>query len=119
MTSPRAIYATRINARASTGPRSAAGKARSARNARRHGLSVPVLHDPTLAPEIERLARMIAGDEADAEHIEAALRIAEAQVDLVRVRHARRALMPDGLPRPECKAQLRAIEDYERRALSR
>jgi hypothetical protein len=119
MTSPRALYANRANARASTGPRTAAGKARAARNARGHGLSVPVLHDPALAPEVERLARAIAGAQAEPELYEAACRIAEAQIDLVRVRHARRALMPDGLYRPECEARLRPLEDYERRALSR
>ena len=64
MTSPRALYANRANARASTGPRTAAGKTRSARNARRHGLSVPVLRDPALVPEIESLARRIAGENA-------------------------------------------------------
>ena len=35
------IEANRRNARASTGPRTAAGKARAAQNARRHGLNLP------------------------------------------------------------------------------
>ena len=40
MTSARKLEANRRNARASTGPRTAAGKARAAQNARRHGLSL-------------------------------------------------------------------------------
>jgi branched-chain amino acid transport system substrate-binding protein len=58
--------ANRANARASTGPKTRAGKARSAGNARRHGLSLPALEDPALAHEIVALARMIAGAEAGA-----------------------------------------------------
>jgi hypothetical protein len=42
----RKIAANRANARRSTAPTTAAGRARSARNAVRHGLSVPVLADP-------------------------------------------------------------------------
>ena len=57
--SARWRYTNRLNARASTGPKTAIGKARVARNALRHGLSVPVVRDPALAPEIEALARRI------------------------------------------------------------
>ena len=38
--SARKIKANRANARASTGPRTKAGKERAAKNSRRHGLSV-------------------------------------------------------------------------------
>jgi hypothetical protein len=93
--SARRLAANRANARKSTGPRTAAGKARSARNARRHGLTLPVLDDPALSSEAEALARAIAGPKADAERHAAAGRIAEAQIDLVRVRRARRQLMAE------------------------
>lgn len=46
MSSERRSRANRQNARASTGPRTAAGKARSSRNARTHGLNTPP--DPAL-----------------------------------------------------------------------
>jgi hypothetical protein len=57
---PRAA-AKRQNARASTGPRTAAGKARVARNALRHGLTAPVAADSAFAPQIEAMARKICG----------------------------------------------------------
>src|SRR5262249_33440024 len=83
------ISANRANARASTGPTTAQGRARSARNAHRHGLSLPVLVDPALSQEVEALAREMAGANASSEIQELARRIAEAQVDLRRVRCAR------------------------------
>jgi hypothetical protein len=59
MTTARQIEANRANARLSTGPRTERGKARASRNARRHGLSVPVLADSRLAKQVEDLAHRI------------------------------------------------------------
>ena len=89
VTSERKIRANRANARASTGPKTAQGRARTARNALRHGLSLPVYSDPTLSEEVEALAREIAGPDATAEIQGLARQIAEAQIDLRRVRCAR------------------------------
>jgi hypothetical protein len=61
MSSAGKINANRANARASRGPKTAQGRARSARNARRHGLSLPVLSDRALSDEVEALACEIAG----------------------------------------------------------
>ena len=91
------ISANRANARASTGPTTAQGRARSARNAHGHGLSLPVLVDPALSQEVEALAREMAGANASSEIQELARRIAEAQVDLRRVRCARHALLSGAL----------------------
>ena len=63
------------NARASTGPKTRAGKARSARNALRHGLNIRVWSDPALAPEAEAIALVIAGPNADAETLDYARQI--------------------------------------------
>ena len=97
MTSERKITANRANARASTGPRTTRGRARAARNALRHALSLPVCSIPALSEEVEALAREIAGPGANATIQELARRVAEAQIDLRRVRHARHQFLSDTL----------------------
>ena len=87
MTTPRQITANRGNAGRSTGPRSMAGKSRSGRNAAKHGLSLSVLQDPILAPEVARLAAAITGGRD--ELLELAIPIAEAEVVLLRARRVR------------------------------
>jgi hypothetical protein len=96
-TSERKIRANRANAGASTGPKSTLGRTRSARNALRHSLSLPVYSDKALSQEVEALARQIAGTEAGAEMQELARRVAEAQIDVRRVRHARHQLLSQPL----------------------
>src|SRR5262249_47393761 len=113
------LAANRANAARSTGPRTRAGKAAVARNALRHGLSLPVLADPALAPEVAELARRIAGDGASDARRAAALRIAEAQVDVLRVRRVREAIMAAGYGEGDITARLMRLDRYERRALSR
>src|SRR5262249_8319416 len=78
---------------AGSGPRTTAGKRRAARNALRHGLSSPISSDPTLSAEVAALAQQIAGKGASREQQELAARIAEAQIDLLRVRRARHDLL--------------------------
>jgi hypothetical protein len=97
LTSERKIRANRANARASTGPQTAQGRARTARNALRHALSLPVGSLPALSEEVEALAREIAGPGANAETQELAGRVAEAQIDLRRVRSARHQFLCDTL----------------------
>jgi len=97
MTSPAKQRANRRNAAKSTGPKTAAGKAAVARNALQHGLSLPVLGDPALSPEVESIARMLAksltGVELDGRGHELACRIAEPIIDLRWVREARLPLL--------------------------
>src|SRR6516225_266051 len=78
LTSERKIRANRANAQASTGPKTAPGRARAARNSLRHALSVPVYSDPVLSKEVEALAEQIVGNYATAEIKELAHRFAEA-----------------------------------------
>ena len=101
MTSARKIRTNRANARASTGPRTAEGRNRSARNARRHGLSLPVLADPVLSQDVAELTREIAGSTPSRELYELARRVAEAQIDLRRVRHARYDLLSSAVKDPD------------------
>jgi hypothetical protein len=100
LTSDCKIKANRANARASTGPRTARGRASAARNALSHGLSLPVCSDPALSEEVEMLAREIAGPNANAKVNELARPVAEAQVELRRVRYARHKLLSDALGDP-------------------
>jgi hypothetical protein len=93
VTSARKLNANRANARASTGPRTAAGKKRATRNALRHGLSLSALENPTLSAEAANLAREIADEGATPDILELARSVAEAQIDLIRIRQARHDLL--------------------------
>jgi hypothetical protein len=129
MTSARQIAANRANAQLSTGPRTEQGKARASRNARRHGLSVPVLADTGLANQVEDLAYEIADGGSNAGLLEPARCIAEAQVDLDRIRHVRYELLSQGQDKHGTKTfvhnlaykvrQLARLDRYHRRTLSR
>jgi hypothetical protein len=110
VTSPRKIKANRANARASTGPNTAQGRARTARNALRHGLSVPVFSDPVVSEEVDALGREIAGPDAGAEVLELARRVAEAEIDLRRVRSARHQRLNSALSDPDYESAARGRE---------
>jgi hypothetical protein len=137
MTSERKAQANRANAKNSTGPKTARGKVRAAGNARRLGLSVPVLADNVLSEQVAALTRAIAGEASDGNSFELARRIAEAQIDLQRVRQARHQFFADRLkdlghasspyldPHKlaailvQHSKEIKAIDRYEQRALSR
>ena len=118
MISSRKLNANRINARASTGPKSAQGKARSAANARRHGLTVPIQGDRDLADRAQALVRLFAGDAPSLEVLKLATTAADAQIHIDRIRQAARDLMSAaGTDQPP--RQIQTLADYERRAISR
>lgn len=136
MASEKKINANQNNARASTGPRTASGKARASRNSRKHGLSLSVQADPSFLGELYDLGKVIAGENASAELIEPACRIAAAQLDLARVRKARDYFLSEAaaillnensaegqrreMPQiSDVIKQLTPLDRYERRALSR
>lgn len=117
MTSERQIRANRANAQASSGPRSRRGKARSSRNALRHGLNIPVYIDPELASEVEILAQRICGTATDPNLLELARQIAEAQLSLLRVRSYRQRLIEQALADPhfQTAAANRALLKFAKR----
>lgn len=100
MSNERRAEANRKNARASTGPRTAVGKARAGRNAQQHGLSLPALADPAWSTEITTRARKIAGEDATGEQWELACRAAAAHIDVMRVREARHQIVGHALKDP-------------------
>jgi hypothetical protein len=106
VTSERKIRANRANARASTGPKTARGRSHAARNALRHALSLPVYSDPVLSDDVEALAREIIGTDANPEMQELARRIAEAQIDLRRVRYARHQILSQALTDPDYESEV-------------
>jgi hypothetical protein len=92
MTATRKAKVNKPHNRLSTGPKTAGGKARASRNARRHGLSIPVLSDPTLSWDVTILAKEIAGSE-NRELYPLAEAIAVSQVEVLRIRQARHDLL--------------------------
>ncbi len=118
MASDKQIAANRANALRSTGPRTALGRARSSRNAYRHGLSVPMHPDPQV---LETLAKAIMGETAHEAELCAARALVEMQLELKRIRATRAAVLSAGLDRkPDVQALtgLCAFDRYERLALS-
>lgn len=105
MTSERKREANRANAQASTGPKTAKGKKRSALNARRHGLNMSLLHDPLLGPlaekHVEELATQFAGPSPSPAVLFHARRAAEAHIDVQRVRSCRDRRVKKALADPK------------------
>ena len=99
----------------------AQGKARASRNARRHGLSVPVHRASAVAADIEEFALQLVGDAASRTEIDLARAVAEAQLELGRIRREKQLLLEVlmlGGSSPDMKA-VRRLDRYERRAKSR
>jgi hypothetical protein len=89
MSSQRKIVANRHNGRKSCGPRTAAGKSCASRNALRHGLAAITRHNPTLSPDVERMAKALCRDDQNPLLFEQALMIAENEIVLLCVRAER------------------------------
>ncbi len=126
MSRARRAYASRANGHRSKGPATPEGKARRLHSVRRHGLSLPVLNDSALSAEVEdvarKLAKSVTGAAVDSRRHELACRIAEAIIDLRRVRDAKLPLVADLQSDPTNSAALRELvrlDRYERRAFSR
>jgi hypothetical protein len=86
MATERQLAANRANARRSTGPRSIGGKKRVSGNAYRHGLSLTISSIAPYTKSVDDLAKKIAAGAADARLLQRARAVAEAELDLRRVR---------------------------------
>jgi hypothetical protein len=121
VTSLKQIAANRRNATRSTGPVTAQGKASASRNARRHGLSVPVCHTSAVAADIREFALQLAGDASSRTESDLARAAAEAQLELLRIRcekHLLLEVLMSGVSSPDMQA-IKRLDRYERRANSR
>jgi hypothetical protein len=93
MTSARKIAANRRNAAKSTGPRRAAAKRRTRRNAERHGLAARIVFDADRLVRVEALAQELVGATSDFTTLELARAIARAELDLEQIRRLKAALI--------------------------
>ena len=124
MSSARQIASNRKNAEKSTGPRSEIGRRHSSRNALRHGLAVAIGTDPSFSKDIEMLAKSFSGGKAVGEF---ARQMAEAELDLLRIRKLRASLFRTVLENgavdlsehDKLHDSLVKLERYERRAYAR
>lgn len=119
MATEKQIRANRENAKWSTGPKSLAGRLKSSRNAMRHGLSIPVAADPPTGTQAHKLSELLTPEGASPPQRMAALEMAHAQAQLLRVAAVRRALLAEldlETPSLEQVRRLAALERYDCRA---
>ena len=123
MATEKQIAANRANAQKSTGPKTAAGKLKSSRNAYRHGLSCPFRFDPSFDPlfsaKADAISSGLVGEGASEYNLRSATEFAQAQLELQRIRSTRTGLMEAfDLNQPDVGVLLRlaALDRYERYA---
>jgi hypothetical protein len=120
MATQKQITANRANAKRSTGPRTAAGRSKSSHNTYRHGLSCQRALDSVGLAMLDSIARALIGNDASDDQVIAAKEIAEAQLELRRIRDVRRGMIQsfdtNSIWDLRAVAQLVAVDRYEREA---
>jgi hypothetical protein len=121
MATERQIAANRANAQRSTGPRTAAGKMKSSRNAFRHGLSGPVRLNPDTVSTIEALAQTLMPHGKGAKPSSWDFVFAQAVIELLALRDLRAEMWPgDGDEMdPQKLKRLLSLDRYDRYAHTR
>ena len=79
MATKKQLEANRTNAKRSTGPKTAAGKLKSSRNAYRHGPSCPAPPDAAPLAKVNLIARELACEQATEDRLMAAEEHSRAQ----------------------------------------
>ncbi|WP_439398335.1 hypothetical protein ACRQ5Q_13745 [Bradyrhizobium sp. PMVTL-01] len=122
MATERQIAANRRNAQKSTGPRTAVGKRRAARNAYRHGLSI-VTGSAADDEAVKSLALAIVAGSSDPEHLELARSAARAYLELAHIRQIKadiiQRMLDFGAVEPEELMRVRLAESRYMTALLR
>jgi hypothetical protein len=119
MAREKQLRANRENAMRSTGPKTAAGRLKSSRNALRHGLSLP-LADQAAAMKAGQIAQLLAPEGADDLHAMAAVEMAQAHLRILQVAAVRGKLIAGfevGAVNLKEVRRLAALDRYERQAL--
>ena len=122
MATEKQLRANRENAKKSTGPKTAGGRARSSRNALSHGLSLPLKLDAEAAAKAGLIRQMLASEPTELSRGLAAVEVAEAQLDVLRIRAVRRQMMVQLESASGDLTHLRrlaALDRYEGSALAR
>jgi len=122
MASEKQLRANRENAKRSLGPKTAAGRFRSSRNALRHGLSLPLTADPAASMKARQMAQMLVPESADDMQMMAAVEVAQAHTQLLRVAAVRSKLVANldfASANLKQVRRLAALDRYERQALTR
>lgn len=112
MTSERKIEANRLNSKRSTGPKTNAGKSKSSRNARKHGLSRLKAEDDATSSLVSAIAPGLAQQHSSLNMDD----LARAILWLRRIRQTRDVMLAALLERPSSKLarRLAGLERYER-----
>jgi hypothetical protein len=124
MATAKQIAANRANAKRSTGPKTTAGKARSRRNAFKHGFSRDLEMTPELAARFVDIQRELVDAKASAERKMAAARFGHAQLQLVQIRQMGQEVFARWqasitLGDHGALRQLRSLDRYARYAMTR
>jgi len=128
---------TYSNPRKRGGPRTLEGKERCSQNALKHGLTIRLGGDPRLHELTHQIGYAIAGDDTRPELLEQAFIVAEAELELQRVRQIRLTILETAIATAQtCDSEssaelkitaafqrtlpiLRAIQRYEGRFFSK